>query len=76
MGPDEPHAASTTWPDGIIERQSLDPLYPELERSEFDAFLNAELPSHPKLYRGQLRNGLRYLILPNKVPASRYSSCF
>ncbi|KAH9694153.1 Stromal processing peptidase [Citrus sinensis] len=74
VGPDEPHAASTTWPDGIIERQSLDPLYPELERSEFEAFLNAELPSHPKLYRGQLRNGLRYLILPNKVPASRFEA--
>jgi hypothetical protein len=27
------------------------------------------------LHRGQLKNGLCYLILPNKVPPNRYSSC-
>lgn len=76
VGPDEPHAASTTWPDGIVERPDLDSLYPEIGRAELKEFLTSELPSHPKLYRGQLKNGLRYLILPNKVPASRYSPCF
>lgn len=73
VGPDEPHAASTSCPDGIVEKQDLDLLYPGVE-TELEVFLNSKLPSHPKLYRGQLKNGLRYLILPNKVPPNRYSS--
>lgn len=74
VGPDEPHAASTTWPDGVVDRQDLDILYPQFDKIELEAFLNSKLPSHPKLHRGQLNNGLRYLILPNKVPPNRYSS--
>ena len=69
VGPDEPHAASTTWPDGVTEKQGLGILDTELE--QIQAFLSSELPSHPKLHRGQLKNGLRYLILPNKVPPNR-----
>lgn len=69
VGPDEPHAASTAWPDGITEKQGLRVSDSELEQIE--AFLISELPSHPKLHRGQLKNGLRYLILPNKVPPKR-----
>lgn len=72
VGPDEPHAAPTAWPDGILEKQDLDVSYPEFGRAELEAFLSSELPSHPKLYRGQLKNGLKYLILPNKVPPNRY----
>nr|GMD30644.1 stromal processing peptidase, chloroplastic [Ipomoea batatas] len=49
-------------------------LDPEAERAEFERFLRSELPSHPKLYRGQLKNGLRYLILPNKVPPNRFEA--
>lgn len=72
VGPDEPHATGTAWPDGIVaERQDVDLLPPEIDRAELEAFLGAELPSHPKLHRGQLQNGLRYLILPNKVPPNR-----
>ncbi|XAR64309.1 C-terminal processing peptidase [Bertholletia excelsa] len=74
VGPDEPHAASTAWPDGTLEKQSLDLLDPELERTELERFLGLELPSHPKLYRGQLDNGLRYIILPNKVPPNRFEA--
>ncbi|KAM7479608.1 hypothetical protein LguiA_027821 [Lonicera macranthoides] len=77
VGPDEPHAASTAWPEGILEKQGLDSLDPEIERSEItelEGFLRSELPFHPKLYRGQLNNGLRYLILPNKVPANRFEA--
>jgi hypothetical protein len=69
VGPDEPHAASTAWPDGVAEKQDLSLFDSELERIE--EFLGSELPSHPKLHRGQLKNGLRYLILPNKVPPTR-----
>ncbi|KAF3446963.1 hypothetical protein FNV43_RR12143 [Rhamnella rubrinervis] len=73
LGPDEPHAASTAWPDGIIEKQDFDLLYPGVE-TELEVFLSSELPPHPKLYRGQLKNGLRYLILPNKVPPNRFEA--
>lgn len=72
VGPDEPHAAGTAWPDGIVEeRQDVELLPPEIDTAELEAFLGCELPSHPKLHRGQLKNGLRYLILPNKVPPNR-----
>lgn len=74
VGPDEPQAASTAWTDAILERPSLDPLDAEIEKAELERFLGSELPSHPKLYRGQLRNGLRYLILPNKVPPNRFEA--
>eukprot|EP00262_Sarcandra_glabra_P006852 TRINITY_DN19408_c0_g1_i1.p1 TRINITY_DN19408_c0_g1~~TRINITY_DN19408_c0_g1_i1.p1 ORF type:complete len:1305 (+),score=239.03 TRINITY_DN19408_c0_g1_i1:116-3916(+) len=72
VGPDEPHVASTTWPDAILEKHDV--WDPEIERVELEGFLNSELPSHPKLYRGQLKNGLRYLILPNKIPANRFEA--
>nr|XP_043618679.1 stromal processing peptidase, chloroplastic [Erigeron canadensis] len=77
VGPDEPHAASTAWPDGALEQQSPDNFLLDTESSEWrelQGFLGAELPSHPKLYRGQLENGLRYLILPNKVPQNRFEA--
>ncbi|KAL0429662.1 UNVERIFIED_CONTAM: Stromal processing peptidase, chloroplastic [Sesamum radiatum] len=73
VGPEEPHAASTAWPDGIMEKE-LDLSESEVERKEFENFLRFELPSHPKLHRGQLKNGLRYLILPNKVPPNRFEA--
>ncbi|XP_038711461.1 stromal processing peptidase, chloroplastic-like isoform X1 [Tripterygium wilfordii] len=74
VGPNEPHAASTASPDGILERQDLDVLYPQLNQQELVGFLNSKLPSHPKLYRGKLKNGMRYLILPNKVPPNRFEA--
>ncbi|KAG8388150.1 hypothetical protein BUALT_Bualt02G0096000 [Buddleja alternifolia] len=74
VGPEEPHAASTTWPDGVTEKQGFDLIDPEAERAEFERFLKFEVPSHPKLHRGQLKNGLRYLILPNKVPPNRFEA--
>ncbi|CAK9145304.1 unnamed protein product [Ilex paraguariensis] len=74
VGPDEPHAASTTWPDGVLEKQGLDLLDFQIKRTELEGFLSSELPSHPQLYRGQLQNGLRYLILPNKVPPNRFEA--
>ncbi|XP_071715631.1 stromal processing peptidase, chloroplastic-like isoform X2 [Rutidosis leptorrhynchoides] len=77
VGPDEPHAASTAWPDGVLEQQASDNFSIDTESSEwreFQEFLGSKLPSHPKLYRGQLDNGLRYLILPNKVPQNRFEA--
>ncbi|MFS7931678.1 putative processing peptidase [Helianthus anomalus] len=77
VGPDEPHAASTAWPEGVLEQQSSDNFMVDSENSEWQelqGFLSAQLPSHPKLFRGQLENGLRYLILPNKVPQNRFEA--
>ncbi|XP_073003346.1 stromal processing peptidase, chloroplastic [Typha latifolia] len=74
LGPEEPHAASTTWSEAILEKQGPTFLDPEVIQAEVDRFLNSPLPSHPKLHRGQLKNGLRYLILPNKVPGNRFEA--
>lgn len=69
IGPEEPHAANMTWPDVIVDKDVA--WDPEVETIDLEGFLSSPLPSHPKLHRGQLKNGLRYLILPNKVPADR-----
>lgn len=74
VGPDEPHVASTTWPDAVGEKEGLGPWNHEIEKAELEGFLSSPLPSHPKLHRGQLKNGLRYLILPNKIPANRFEA--
>ncbi|KAG5561859.1 hypothetical protein RHGRI_004787 [Rhododendron griersonianum] len=74
VGPDEPHTASTIMPGGVLEEQSLDSLNPEIERMELERLLSSKLPSHPKLYGGRLSNGLRYHILPNKLPANRFEA--
>lgn len=71
LGPEEPHVAST-WADTVIEKPGMTFWDPESEKSELEGFLNAPLPYHPRLHRGQLKNGLKYIILPNKVPANRY----
>uniref|UniRef100_A0A7N0TGG2 Chloroplast processing enzyme n=1 Tax=Kalanchoe fedtschenkoi TaxID=63787 RepID=A0A7N0TGG2_KALFE len=70
MGPNEPHAASTAPGDILIEEG----LTSGVERIGLEMFLGSELPSHPKLYRGKLKNGLCYRILPNKVPPNRFEA--
>ncbi|CAM6089817.1 unnamed protein product [Calypogeia fissa] len=77
-GPNEPHAANLTWmpEEGVRERDGTQKF---LERTiaedrEIEEFLHSKLPSHPKLHRGQLSNGLRYVILPNKVPPNRFEA--
>ncbi|KAH7684401.1 C-terminal processing peptidase protein [Dioscorea alata] len=74
LGPDEPHVASTAWSDIAIEKQGLGFWDPKAEKAELERFLNIDLPSHPKLHRGELKNGLRYIILPNKIPANRFEA--
>ncbi|CAL9047522.1 unnamed protein product [Musa banksii] len=73
LGPEEPHVASTLS-DTVLEKSGSTFWDPEAENAELEGFLNAPLPSHPKLHRGQLKNGLRYIILPNKVPANRFEA--
>lgn len=75
VGPDEPHVASTAWPeDGLLEKQGLGKWEHEIKGTDLEGFLSSRIPSHPKLYRGQLKNGLRYVILPNKVPPNRFEA--
>ncbi|KAF7103073.1 hypothetical protein CFC21_104104, partial [Triticum aestivum] len=69
-GPDEPHVASPTWSEAALDK-AYDPT---IRNEAFEDVLDTPLPSHPKLIRGQLKNGLRYLILPNKVPADRFEA--
>ncbi|RZC65954.1 hypothetical protein C5167_009648 [Papaver somniferum] len=73
-GPEEPHVASPTWTDAIVDKEGVDFMDPEAARAELEGFLGYQLPSHPKLHRGQLKNGLRYIILPNKVPGERFEA--
>ncbi|AQL04847.1 Stromal processing peptidase chloroplastic [Zea mays] len=70
-GPDEPHVASPTWSDTSLDTRDMDHA---ISKEELEDVLNTPLPEHPKLIRGQLKNGLRYLILPNKVPANRFEA--
>ena len=72
-GPDEPHVASPTWSDTSLDTSDMDHA---ISKEELEDVLNTPLPEHPKLIRGQLKNGLRYLILPNKVPANRLGNFF
>ncbi|CAI7839775.1 unnamed protein product [Closterium sp. NIES-53] len=46
----------------------------DAERAEVEALLAERLPSHPKVHRGMLVNGLRYVILPNKLPPNRFEA--
>ncbi|MFS7998709.1 putative processing peptidase [Helianthus anomalus] len=34
VGPDEPHAASTAWPEGVLEQQSSENFMVDAENSE------------------------------------------
>ncbi|XP_024530004.1 stromal processing peptidase, chloroplastic [Selaginella moellendorffii] len=76
VGPTEPQATSLKWlnDEKVSEKDS------EGDESSTNGMLGIEdhlknmLPSHPKLHRGQLDNGLRYVILPNKVPPNRFEA--
>eukprot|EP00899_Mesostigma_viride_P019537 jgi/Mesvir1/27585/Mv07330-RA.1 len=45
-----------------------------LDKVDVDALLDLELPQHPKLRRGMLPNGLRYVVLQNAVPPNRFEA--
>ncbi len=75
-GPNEPHAANLASVPEEGLRQELEDQALSLESTlrrevDVDDFLMSKLPSHPKLHRGCLENGLHYVILPNKVPPNR-----
>ncbi|ONK70206.1 uncharacterized protein A4U43_C05F31360 [Asparagus officinalis] len=72
LGPDEPHVANTAWSEALLDKPSI--WVSEAEKTEIEGVLSSPLPPHPKLHRGQLKNGLRYIILPNKLPANRFEA--
>ncbi|XP_024021405.1 stromal processing peptidase, chloroplastic [Morus notabilis] len=43
-------------------------------QDNLEGFLTSELPFHPKLIRGQLKNGLRYCILQHKRHPNRFEA--
>ena len=47
---------------------------PSADSAELEALLEQPLQPHPELRVGQLANGLRYVILPNKVPPQRFEA--
>ena len=46
----------------------------EAEGVDVDALLNTKLEQHKDLVLGELRNGLKYVILPNAVPPERFEA--
>ena len=45
-----------------------------MEPSAVASLLDEELPAHEDIHRGRLANGLRYVVLPNKVPGDRFEA--
>ena len=45
-----------------------------MDGSEVVSLLDEELPAHQDIHRGRLANGLRYVVLPNKVPGDRFEA--
>eukprot|EP00271_Cylindrocystis_brebissonii_P022866 TRINITY_DN898_c0_g1_i1.p1 TRINITY_DN898_c0_g1~~TRINITY_DN898_c0_g1_i1.p1 ORF type:complete len:1519 (-),score=355.87 TRINITY_DN898_c0_g1_i1:1045-5601(-) len=58
-------------PGGIL---SDDEFFQSDDAESLEEFLNTKLPSHPKVHRGILANGFRYVILPNQVPPNRFEA--
>ncbi|CAD7695599.1 unnamed protein product [Ostreobium quekettii] len=38
------------------------------------SFLDAEIPQHPDMVVGELKNGMRYVLFPNKTPPNRFEA--
>lgn len=73
----EPHAAtnSVALPQGgLLENLDRGILENTAGKDDIEDLLLSKLPSHPKVYRGELKNGLRFIILPNKVPPNRFEA--
>eukprot|EP00897_Mesotaenium_endlicherianum_P002978 jgi/Mesen1/2708/ME000168S01777 len=74
----EPHATSVapSLSEGLLAERGGSPAaaVAELDDADVEDLLATKLPDHPKLYRGVLGNGLRYTILPNRVPPNRFEA--
>ena len=70
-GSNQPHAAASSiaLPGESLETSNMQKL---IGKDDMENILLSRLPSHPKIHRGQLKNGLRFVVLPNKVPLNRF----
>lgn len=76
-GVNQPHAAASSlaMPEGdLLEKPDVDLMEKGFGKDDFEDLRLMTLPSHPKVCKGQLKNGLRYVILPNTVPANRFEA--
>lgn len=48
--------------------------FPQVSSQDSQSFLEKELPFHSDLVLGELENGLRYVIFPNKTPPNRFEA--
>ena len=46
----------------------------EAQELDLESLLDTKLEQHKDLVQGQLENGLKYVILPNKVPPERFEA--
>lgn len=63
--------ARDSWTNAVLLMPQVEP---EVLRTDVEAFLDQPLPVAPTLKLGQLDNGLRYVILPNKLPPNRFEA--
>ncbi|KAI5069253.1 hypothetical protein GOP47_0015554 [Adiantum capillus-veneris] len=76
-GVNQPHAAASSLavPEGdLLEKSEMGFMEKGFGKDDFQDLRLLTLPSHPKVCKGQLKNGLCYVILPNKVPANRFEA--
>ena len=45
-----------------------------MDQDSVESLLDEPLPAHDLIHRGRLSNGLRYVVLPNPVPANRFEA--
>ena len=67
-GGDAPAAGTSRW------SRVLQSLATTVDPTVAEALLDEELPPHEEIRRGTLENGLKYVILPNKVPEGRFEA--
>eukprot|EP00250_Pteridium_aquilinum_P006240 c16198_g1_i1 orf=144-3938(+) len=76
-GVNQPHAAasSVALPEGgLLEEFDVGYTENRIGKGDAENLMLSRLPSHPKIYKGLLKNGLRFVILPNKVPLNRFEA--
>ena len=68
-GAKEPGSSSTSRWSSVVNS-----LATVMEPAAVESLLDEELPAHDEITRGVLPNGLRYVVLPNKVPSDRFEA--
>eukprot|EP00921_Rhytidocystis_pertsovi_P016055 GHVQ01025376.1.p1 GENE.GHVQ01025376.1~~GHVQ01025376.1.p1 ORF type:complete len:608 (+),score=66.30 GHVQ01025376.1:195-2018(+) len=69
-----PRIISSSAPSGGVSSPNSNPVGMGSDSEIPNKWLDTPLPVHPSLLRGQLPNGLRYVILPHGHPAGRFEA--